>query len=69
MSGAGHDELYGQDGRDALFGLAGNDRLFADDGAVDTVRGGPGDDSADADLEDDVLSVEDVGEGPRLDAT
>ena len=56
--GAGYDELYGQAGRDALFGLTGNDRLFADDGAEDTVRGGPGDDSAIADALDDVLDVE-----------
>jgi hypothetical protein len=56
--GAGHDELYGQAGRDALFGLTGNDRLFADDGAADTVRGGPGDDSGNVDVLDDVLTVE-----------
>ena len=58
--GAGGDALYGQAGRDALFGLAGNDRLFADDGAADTVRGGDGDDEADADDADDVLAVETV---------
>jgi Ca2+-binding RTX toxin-like protein len=56
--GAGGDELYGQAGRDALFGLAGNGRLFADDGAADTVRGGQGDDGAEADPLDDVLAVE-----------
>ncbi|HEV2293640.1 MAG TPA: hypothetical protein VGR35_07280 [Tepidisphaeraceae bacterium] len=57
--GAGHDALIGGGEADELFGLAGNDRLFsAGDGFRDTVRGGPGDDSADADEADDVLGVE-----------
>jgi Ca2+-binding RTX toxin-like protein len=58
--GAGDDLIDGGTGTDALFGLGGNDRLFADDGAADTVRGGPGDDSAGIDDEDDVLAVETV---------
>jgi len=56
--GAEHDQLDGGAGRDALFGLAGNDRFFTNDGAADTVRGGVGDDRADADGLDDVLAVE-----------
>ena len=57
--GAGNDELHGSGGADQLFGLAGNDRIFAaGDGAADVVRGGPGDDGADADELDDLLAVE-----------
>jgi hypothetical protein len=33
---------------------------MADDGFADTVRGGAGDDSADADALDDVLAVETI---------
>jgi Ca2+-binding RTX toxin-like protein len=58
--GAGHDALTGGAGADALFGLAGNDRLFAADDFADTVRGGAGDDAADADALDDVLTVETI---------
>lgn len=56
--GAGDDVLAGGPGADRLFGLAGNDRFFADDGTRDTVRGGPGDDTADADALDDVIGAE-----------
>jgi Ca2+-binding RTX toxin-like protein len=59
--GAGGDTLTGGGGADALFGLAGNDSLLSDgDGVKDTVRGGTGTDSADADDLDDVLGVESV---------
>ncbi len=55
-AGAGHDKVYGNGGADILLGLAGNDQLFsAGDGTGDSVSGGPGTDSADAD-ELDVLS-------------
>ena len=63
--GAGNDTLRSAEGaldvhRDTLFGLAGNDRFFTDNGVPDVVRGGPGDDSADVDGEDDVLAVETI---------
>jgi Ca2+-binding RTX toxin-like protein len=57
--GAGHDALYGNEGVDQLLGLAGNDNLFSDgDGLKDTVIGGLGSDSADADELDDLTGVE-----------
>ena len=56
--GAGDDEMYGQNGNDTLLGQSGNDRLFSDDGAPDTVNGGSGTDSADADGTDAVTGVE-----------
>jgi len=59
--GAGHDTLYGGAGGDTLLGLAGNDRLLSfGDGSKDTVNGGVGTDSAEADDADDVVSVETV---------
>jgi Ca2+-binding RTX toxin-like protein len=56
--GAGDDILVGGPGADRLFGLGGNDTLISDDGVRDTVRGGTGFDTADADDLDDVLAVE-----------
>jgi len=58
--GNGNDFLDGAVGADRLFGLAGNDRLIAGrDSAVDTVRGGAGDDSGEVDADtDDALDVE-----------
>ena len=57
--GGGDDHLTGDGGADRLFGLAGNDRILSTaDGLADTVRGGDGDDSADADIFDDVIGVE-----------
>ena len=59
--GGGDDHLTGDLGADRLFGLAGNDRILSTaDGLADTVRGGDGDDSADADNVDDVIGVERV---------
>ena len=57
--GAGNDRLYGGGDADTLWGLAGNDRLFtAGDGFEDSVRGGPGTDTADEDPFDEVHSSE-----------
>ena len=67
--GAGDDTLHGDDAEennpalgisDSLFGGDGNDQLLTDDGFFDIVRGGPGDDGADTDDDDDVLQVEAV---------
>ena len=62
--GAGNDTIRSTDGTlqfngfDSLFGSDGNDRFLTDDGVADRIRGGPGNDSADADPLDDVLAVE-----------
>ena len=59
--GAGDDHLDGGRERDRLFGLAGNDRILSNNDSIeDTVRGGDGDDSAEADNFDDVIGVESV---------
>jgi Ca2+-binding RTX toxin-like protein len=60
--GAGDDTLRSSDIGvvDSLFGAAGNDRFFTDDSSRDIVHGGPGDDDADVDERDDVLTVESV---------
>lgn len=60
--GGGNDLLFGGTGADRLFGNAGNDRLFADGdfvpGIIDTIDGGRGFDSATADDEDLLVSIE-----------
>ena len=62
--GAGDDTLRSTDGTrpanglDSLFGSAGNDRFVTDDGSRDILRGGPGDDEAEADELDDLLAIE-----------
>jgi Ca2+-binding RTX toxin-like protein len=64
--GAGDDTIRSTDGNhpanglDSLFGSSGNDHFITDDGARDIVRGGPGDDEADADDLDDILAVETI---------
>jgi Ca2+-binding RTX toxin-like protein len=56
---AGHDVIHGGAGADLLLGLAGNDVLLSDgDGAGDTVIGGAGTDSGDADDLDQVSGIE-----------
>jgi Ca2+-binding RTX toxin-like protein len=65
---AGRDSIRGQNHNDRIFpgagpdtasGDRGNDRLFAQDGTVDTLSGGAGDDSADADPSDLLSSIGD----------
>lgn len=60
--GGGNDLLFGGTGADQLFGNAGDDRLFADGdfvpGIIDTLDGGRGLDSASADDEDLLISIE-----------
>ena len=56
--GEGKDTLDGGSGADALLGGAGKDMLLADDGASDSVDGGPGRDTGDVDGSDAVSSVE-----------
>jgi Ca2+-binding RTX toxin-like protein len=65
--GAGDDllradnaELFPTVTDDDLFGGDGNDRLFTDDGSPDQLQGEDGDDSADTDVLDAVLTVEAV---------
>lgn len=65
-AGGGGDALYGDHAEsslqthDTLFGLGGNDRFFTNNDFMDLVRGGAGDDTADADDEDDVLAMETI---------
>jgi uncharacterized delta-60 repeat protein len=56
--GRGNDRITGGGGRDQLIGDAGDDTLLAGDGLPDLIDGGPGRDSALADLIDSVVAVE-----------
>lgn len=55
--GGGGDTVNGGAGRDVIFGDGGNDVIFSRDGEIDTVSGGGGTDSADADPTDVVTDV------------
>jgi Ca2+-binding RTX toxin-like protein len=55
----GNDTLDGGRGNDLLRGGDGNDLFYADDGDVDTIRGGAGDDSAQAHQEDVLIGAYD----------
>jgi Ca2+-binding RTX toxin-like protein len=57
---AGNDTIYGGGGVDAFFGGAGKDHIFAKDGDKDYIDGGAGIDTAQTDLIDTVLNVENV---------
>ena len=57
ISGAGNDLLDGGDGRDSLEGSAGNDILMAFDAFADTLHGGTGSDTANADILDTLFSI------------
>jgi Ca2+-binding RTX toxin-like protein len=56
--GAGDDRLYGGPGGDRLYGQDGNDSLYGRDGVKDLLDGGGGEDRAQRDPIDDVVSVE-----------
>jgi Ca2+-binding RTX toxin-like protein len=49
IGGSGNDILDGGEGNDSLVGQGGNDLLLAADGEIDTISGGSGTDTADAD--------------------
>jgi uncharacterized delta-60 repeat protein len=48
----GSDMILGDVGTDSLFGNAGDDKIYAQDGEIDTIDGGVGDNQIDSDLID-----------------
>jgi uncharacterized delta-60 repeat protein len=60
VGGRGNDRLNGGLGRDVLSAGAGNDRLFGDDGAIDTLSGSEGADTAGADSDDVLGGIETI---------
>lgn len=57
IGGAGNDLVDGGDGRDSLEGNAGSDILLSFDAFADTLQGGTGSDTANADILDTLFSI------------
>ena len=60
MGNGGNDRIDGGDGLDVLVGGGGNDLFLAADGLIDQLFGSDGDDSASADEDDEIDSVETI---------